>query len=51
MDLMYKNVDMARKDISNKLIIFGSDRKDGRIPSFRGKRPCLKYTLNTCKLD
>ena len=23
----YKNVDLARKDISNKLMIFGSDRK------------------------
>ena len=42
---------MARKDISNKLMIFGSDRKDGRIPLFGGKRSCLKYTLNACKLD
>ena len=32
-------------------MIFGSDRKDGGIPSFRGKRSCLKYTINACKLD
>ena len=31
-------------------MIFGSDRKDGEIPSFSGKRSCLKYTLNACKL-
>ena len=42
---------MARKDISNKLMIFESDRKDGGIPSFGGKKSCLKYTLNVCKLD
>ena len=41
---------MARKDISNKLI-FGSDRKDDVILLFGGKRSCLKYTLNDCKLD
>ena len=39
------------KDISNKLMIFGSDRRDGGIPSFGGKKSCLKYTLNACKLD
>ena len=27
MDLIVKNIRFARKDISNKLIIFGSDRK------------------------
>ena len=32
-------------------MIFGSDRKDGGIPSFGAKRSCLKYTLNACKLD
>ena len=32
-------------------MIFGSDVKDGRIPSFDGKRSFLKYTLNACKLD
>ena len=32
-------------------MIFRSDRKDGVIPSFSGKRSCLKYTLNACKLD
>ena len=42
---------MARKDISNKLMIFKSDRKDGGIPTFGGKRSCLKQTLNACKLD
>ena len=42
---------MARKDISNKLMIFGSDRKDRGIPLFYGKGSCLKYTINACKLD
>ena len=32
-------------------MIFGSDRKDGGIPSFVGEMSCLKYTLNACKLD
>ena len=32
-------------------MIFGSDSKDSGIPSFCGKRSCLKYTLNACKLD
>ena len=32
-------------------MIFGSDVKDGRISSFDGKRSCLKYALNACKLD
>ena len=27
MDLIVKNIDLARKDISNKLMIFGSDKK------------------------
>ena len=42
---------MARKDISNKLMIFECDRKDSGIPMFDGKRSCLKYNLNACKLD
>ena len=42
---------MAKKDVSNKLMIFRSGRKDGRILSFGGKRSCLKYNLNACKLD
>ena len=25
--------------------------KNGGIPSFTGKRSCLKYPLNACKLD
>ena len=34
---------LARKDISNKLIIFGSDRKKiGRIPPLDRKKSCLK---------
>ena len=40
-----------RKDMSNKLMIFGSDRADNRIPSFGGKRSCLKYNLHACKLE
>ena len=42
---------MARRDISKKLMIFESDRKDAGISSFGGKRSCLKYTLNACKVD
>ena len=42
MALWYKNIDLARKDISNKLMIFRSDRKNGRILPFGGKRSCLK---------
>ena len=34
----YKNIDLAMKDLSNKLMIFGGDRKKGRILSFSGKR-------------
>ena len=30
------------KDMSNKLMIFGSNRKIGGVPSFGGKRSCLK---------
>ena len=30
---------------------FRSDRKNSRILSSGGKRSCLKYTLNACKLD
>ena len=37
----YKNIDLAMKDLSNKLMIFGGDRKKGRILSFSGKRLCL----------
>ena len=28
--------------MSNKLIIFGSNRKKGGVPSFASKRSCLK---------
>ena len=38
--------DLFKKDISKKLMIFGNDRKDDRIPSFGGKRSCLKYLVN-----
>ena len=41
----YKNIDLTRRDISNKLMIFESDRKNGEIPLFGGKRSCLKYTF------
>ena len=30
-----------RKDISNKLIIFGSDKKNDRIPPLGAERSCL----------
>ena len=40
---MYKNIELARKDISNKLMKFRSDRKNpGGILPFGGKRSCLK---------
>ena len=42
MDLMHKNIDLPRKDISKKLMIFGSDRKNDGILFFVGKRSCLK---------
>ena len=43
MDLMvYKNIDLAREDVSNKLMIFGSHRKKGGILPFDRKRSCLK---------
>ena len=29
MDLMVQNIDLARKDMSNKLMIFGSDKNNG----------------------
>ena len=32
-------------------MVFVSDRKDGGIPLFGGKKSCLKYTLNACKVD
>ena len=32
-------------------MIFESDRKDGGIPSLGGKKSCLNYALNVCKLD
>ena len=34
-------MNMAKKDVSNRLIIFGSDRKNNRIPPFCGKKSCL----------
>ena len=39
MDLM---VWRFAKDMSNKLMIFKSNRKTGGVPSFGGKRSCLK---------
>ena len=43
MNLMVsKNIDLIRKDMSNKLMIFGSSRKEGGVPMFGGKRSCLK---------
>ena len=32
-------------------MVFVSDRKDGGIPLFGGKKSCLKYTLNAYKVD
>ena len=32
-------------------MVFVSDRKDGGIPLLGGKKSCLKYTLNACKVD
>ena len=32
-------------------MIFRSDRRDGGIQLFGGKWSCLKYTLNTFKLN
>ena len=50
MDLMCKNVDLARKDISKKLI-FGSDRKNSKILLFGGKKYMSKiHLLNACKV-
>ena len=48
MDLMVKK--KKKKDLARKLIL-GGRRKEGRILLFGGKRSCLKYTLNACKLD
>ena len=36
--ILYKNIDLAKKDVSDKLIIFGSNRKNGGIPSVGGRR-------------
>ena len=44
-DLMYKSKDLARKDVSNKLMIYGSERKNGGIPLIGGKKLCVKYTF------
>ena len=42
MDLIvYKNIDLARKDMSNKLMVFKGNRK-GEILLLGGKRSCLK---------
>ena len=41
MDLMALKYRFA-KDMSNKLLTFGSNRKIGGIPSFGGKMSCLK---------
>ena len=39
----YKNIYLGRKDISNKLMISGSDRKKPDwVPLFGRKRPCVK---------
>ena len=38
--LWYKNIDLVRKNISNKLMVFGSDRKDGGILPFGEKMSC-----------
>ena len=35
-------MDLARKNISNKLVIIGTGRKKCGIPSFDGKNTCLK---------
>ena len=40
--VMDKNIDFTRKDIPNNLMIFGSDKNNGGIPPFGGKRSCLK---------
>ena len=32
-------------------MIFWSDRKDSKILSIGGKKSCLKYTLNACKVE
>ena len=39
---MVNNIDLGRKDISNKLMTLGSDRKKSSIPLFNIKRSCLK---------
>ena len=39
---MDKNIDFTRKDIPNNLMIFSSDKNNGGIPPFGGKRSCLK---------
>ena len=33
---------LVRQDIPNKLMIFGSNKKNNRIPPFPKKRSCLK---------
>ena len=38
----YKNIDLARNHILNKLMMFGSERKNNKILQFGGKRSSLK---------
>ena len=40
--------DLARKDVSHKLMIFRVDRKNGGIVLFSRKRSFLKYITFKC---
>ena len=61
MDLQYKNIDLAKKELSHKLMVFRSDRKkNSGILQFSGKRSCLfninlfakqKYVFNQKRLS
>ena len=40
--MVSKKIDLVRKDMSNRLMILWSNRKEGGVPTFGRKRSCLK---------